>query len=281
MEKGGTAGLLITVVLILVVTMGGGYYLFKADEPVARDGGPLVESPSEETPQAALSGAKGKVRATRSFVILDGGMVYTPFAVYYESGTDTDGEPLYTAVPSADPETFQVIGRAPPPPPPKPVTTFSQGYGQVFSGVAQGDPGESDIPYSITFYSDDESVYMVVATEGQTNAPQIVAGADPSTFQILSAEYSKDINHVYVVIVHCVLDTCAGTITIVAGADPATFQAFPTAQSVMNSDCTGYVIADSQDANHVFNNGQIVDGVSVYLIGENGECDDTPQLVSP
>lgn len=279
MERGGVGGLLLLVFCILAGVMWGTYYLFKADEAPARAPTPLVETAEQLEPKGGVN-----VRATRSFVILDGAMAFTPLAVYFRSGTDTDGEPLYTRLEGADPSTFETIGTAVPPlPPPAPAPQpvgISQGFGITYVGFTEVGE-ETGTPYSVTFYRDEDTVYMVVESGGSSSPPQVVVGADPDTFQILTAEYSKDDTQVFVVVVTCSGGTCTGTVSVVVGADPETFLAFPNTQSVMNSDCTGYVFADSQDANNVFNNGQVVDGVSVYLIGQNGECDDTPQLISP
>jgi len=280
MEKGGTFGLMLVVIAILVITIGGGYWLFKADPEPIREATPLVETQE--------NAGKG-VRATRSFVILDGGAyAYTSSHVYWRSGTDESGEALYTEIPGADPESFEKIGTVAP----RQQSSGSGGSGGPTSasqGSAQSttQTGASQIgtagstSYSITFYSDNNNVYITVTSGGQTSSPQIVAGADPDSFQILNAEYSKDDTYVYVVIVTCVGGSCSAVVSIVPGADPDTFQAFPSPQNVLNTDCTAYVVADGQDANHVYNNGVVVDGVSVYLIGQSGDCSDTPVLISP
>lgn len=291
MQRGGTIGLLLVVFGILVVTMWGGYYMFKADPEPERAPTPLVEV------------VPGSERKTRSYVILDNNFASGGGFVYYNSGTDSEGEPIYAVVRGADPETFKKIGTVAPHIPGgasgnstqvAPILGGSSGSASQTvspstptqpSGPTQlgsaGGSGAAGTSYSVTYYSDENNVYMVIESGGQTSSPQIVVGADPETFQILNAEYSKDAEHVYVIIVTCDGGVCSASVSIVASADPDTFQAFPSSQNVLNSDCTGYVVADGQDANNVYNNGQIVDGVSVYLIGGGGNCDDTPVLISP
>ena len=295
MQRGGTIGLLLVVFGILVVTMWGGYYMFKADPVPERAPTPLVEVVPD-----------GDVRKTRSYVILDNSFATGGGFVYYKTGSDSEGEPIYSVVRGADPETFKKVGTVAPHIPGGVARSSTQtsalagGSGGSGQEVAQGSQpvsqtqtggttqlgsaggsGAAGTSYSITYYSDANNVYMVIESGGQTSTPQVVVGADPNTFQILNAEYSKDAAHVYVIIVTCTSGVCTASVSIVASADPATFQAFPSAQNVLNSDCTGYVVADGQDANSVYNNGQIVDGVSVYLIGGGGSCDNTPVLISP
>lgn len=283
-------GLLVVVFGILMATMWGGYYAFKADPEPERAPTPLVEVvPDSE-------------RKTRSYVILDNSFASDGGFVYYRTGSDGAGEPVYAIVRGADPETFKKVGTVSPHIPgdasrsstqASSVVGGSGGSGQVVVQGSQtvtqtttqlgsaGGSGASGTSYSITYYSDANNVYMVIESGGQTSSPQVVIGADPATFQILNAEYSKDAEHVYVIIVTCTSGVCTASVSIVASADPATFQAFPSAQNVLNSDCTGFVVADGQDANNVYNNGQIVDGVSVYLIGGGGSCDTAPVLISP
>lgn len=302
MQRGSTAWIFLAVFGILVVTMWGGYHIFKV-EP---DNAPLA--PSE---LVTVQEDSGKVRKTRSFVVLDNSFAYSAGKVYYRSGTAQDGEPLYSILPVKDPESFSKVGSASAPAGTAHTSYISGSggpstYAQSAYASQSAEPvtsGQSTSPqeplnaggstqlgsaygtgspeYSVSYYTDGENVYMIIESGGTTSEPQVVIGADPDTFEVLNAEYAKDDTHVYVVIVTCVGGSCSASVSIVASADPDTFQAFPNAQNVYNSDCTGYVVADSQDANHVYNNGQVVDGVSVYLIGEGGSCDDTPVLISP
>lgn len=265
-----------------------------------------AEPESERAPTPLVEVVPDNERKTRSYVILDNSFASGGGYVYYKTGSDSAGEPVYAVVRGADPETFKKVGTVSPHIPggaprssaqtsslvggssgsaqevaqSSQTVTQTQSSGPTQLGSAGGS-GAAGTSYSITYYSDANNVYMVIESGGQTSSPQVVVGADPDTFQILNAEYSKDAEHVYVIIVTCTDGVCSATVSIVASADPATFQAFPSAQNVLNSDCTGYVVADGQDANNVYNNGQIVDGVSVYLIGGGGYCDDTPVLISP
>ncbi len=289
MQRGGTVGLILAVFGILVVTIGGGYWLWREDATP-----PAVLAPVEEP------AGTHNVRKTKSFVVYDSNFAYNGRTLYYRSGTDkATGEPLYSIAPVANPEGFQRLGGATAPASSSSSFGGASTYPQAAYSVGQSQPQQESQPaqsgttglgsalgtgspqYSVSYYTDGENVYMVVETESGSSAPQVVVGADPDTFEVLNAEYATDESNVYVVIVTCVGDTCTATISIVASADPDTFQAFPNQQQVLNEDCSGYVIADAQDQYSVFNNGQVVDGVSVYLIGESGSCDDTPVLISP
>lgn len=290
MQRGGTVGLILAVFGILVVTIGGGYWLWREDATP-----PAVLAPVEEP------AGTHNVRKTRSFVIYDSNFAYNGRTLYYRSGTDRGtGEPLYSIAPVANPEEFQKVGSATVPASSSSIQSGGSTYAQAAyvgsqSGSSQQQQnaqssgntslgsalGTGSPQYSVSYYTDGENVYMVIETASGATEPQVVVGADPETFEILNAEYAVDDSHVYVVIVTCVGDSCTATISIVAAADPDTFQAFPNQQQVLNADCTGYVVADAQDQYSVFNNGQVVDGISVYLIGESGSCDDTPVLISP
>jgi hypothetical protein len=288
MQKGGTVGLLLVVFGILVITIGGGYWLWREDTAPPPVLGPVVQPEGTQN-----------VRKTRTFVVYDSNFAYNGTTLYYRSGKDrTTGEPLYSVAPVRAPEKFEKVGSATVPASSSNSLSGSSTYSQssYSAGTSQSQQSQQTLggttglgsalgtgspQYSVSYYTDGENVYMVIETESGASAPQVVVGADPETFQILNAEYAKDESHVYVVIVSCAGDTCTATISIVASADPDTFQAFPNTQQVLNTDCTGYVSADAQDQYSVFNNGQVVDGISVYAIGESGSCDDTPVLISP
>lgn len=296
MQKGGTVGILLVVIGILAAVVWGGYSIFGDEEPM-----PVAQQLAQD------SATQEDTRATRSYVILDNSFAYSGGYVYYKSGESSAGEPTYSIVPQADPATFQKIGSASPPQPASrpasggsgaagggsgSVTTGSGSSGQstasqsISQGSTQSELGSiggsgGGSTYSVTYYSDENNVYVTVETDGQTSEPQVIVGADPDTFEILNAEYAKDNEHVYVIIVTCIGGTCSASVSVVESADPDTFQAYPNSQNVLNSNCSGYVVADGQDAYHVYNNGQVVDGISVYLIGTGGTCDDTPVLISP
>lgn len=306
MQKGGTVGIVLVLGSVLVPIVWVVYAIFiKSDEaPVVQESAPEVQQTSSKA-----------VSATRMSVIFDGNIGFDSSFVYYRSGVDNAGAPVYTPVPQAKVESFKKLGTVIPPASKESSNIFSSGASVVFTGGGNSSSAQNSssvtsssasspvsesqsesqsqseigslsdtsggTSYSITYYADDENVYMVIESGGVVSTPQIVSGADPDTFQILSTEYAKDESHVYVILVTCIGDVCTATVSIIASADPTSFQAFPSEQSVLNADCTGYVTADSQDAYHVFNNGQVVDGISVYLIGGGGSCDDTPVLISP
>lgn len=287
MQKGSTLGIILAAFGVLVLVMWGGYYFFKEDQGPA----PVIIQDSERA-------AQEEKKATRSFVVFDSNFSYSNGSVYYRSGSDASGAPVYTLLPVAEPESFQKIatvsgssdtdayagfGR----------DTYAQSSyfpGQV--GLSGGNQQESNTTqlgsasgsgggYSVSYYTDGENVYVVVSSGGNTGTPQIVPGADPDTFEVLNSEYSSDGEHVYVIVVTCVGTSCSASVSVVGGADPDTFQPYPNQQQVMNADCTAYVLADAQDNRYLYNNGQVIEGISVYLIGSGGDCDNTPVLISP
>ena len=110
---------------------------------------------------------------------------------------------------------------------------------------------------------------------------QILQGADPSTFQVLSPTYAKDANNVYVVHTTCdELGNCTGTITVIPGANPATFETFHDTK-VPDPDGTGTIIIDARDDNNIYYYGTWVgplpdpDDHTVHIET------DRPVLISP
>lgn len=282
-------GIVLSAFGVLVVVLWGGYYFFKEEQEAA----PILSTEADIV-------EPGKKDGTRSFVVFDSNFAYSGGSLYYRSGSDSAGEPVYTIVPVKEPDAFYKIASTP-----VVSRSSSAGFGgsgavyaqasyvgqsasQAQSSQAQGSgsgqlgsQSSGDSSYTVSYYSDGENVYVVVSSGDTTSNPQIVPGADSDTFHTLSSEYVADDDTVYVVTVTCAGENCSVTVSVVAGADPDTFQAFANQQQVMNADCTGYVTADAQDQNYLYNNGQVVNGVSVYAIGSGGDCDNTPVLISP
>lgn len=139
---------------------------------------------------------------------------------------------------------------------------------------------KSDTNAQVTYYRDDDQVFVQVDTldtiGGTTTQVQVVT-ADPASFQILDDTYAKDDTNVYLVSWVCQGEDCTLVLDIVFGADPETFHTFQETQ-VPQSDGTGSVTADAQDATHVFDNGVIVDTV---ITPGSQDVDTTPKLISP
>lgn len=302
MQKGSVAGYVIVGLAVVGALIWSGFRIF-------------ADTPTEEIPQNSQSesesrGSERETNSARSFLVFDSNFAYSGDTVYYRSGTTSSGEPEYLPLPSANPDTFRKIGSASPQSNATPAASQAGGgtsgssnsllvYGIGFSNgtvAAQGSGQSSGVSgvqsslgstaggggsYSVSYYSDGQYVYMVVESSDGSSTPQIVPGADPDTFEILNAEYAADKDHVYVVIVSCTNGSCSAIVSIVESADPGTFQVFASEQELVNANCSGTVTADAQDQNYVYNNGQVVDGISVYLIGAGGDCDDTPVLISP
>lgn len=301
MQRGAAAAPVFIGIGVIVIAIVA-YIVLRDDAPIETPQATPVAQEQEEP-----LGTKN-VRKTRSFVVLDNNFAYAGGNVYYRSGKASDGEPLYSVLPVAQPEDFHKVGEARAAPGQASLASYS-GSGSAYSQSAYqayvssgGSPetapdtaptssggttalgsatGSGAPDYSVSYYTDGENVYVVVETPGGSSEPQVVVGADPDSFEVLSAEYASDDDNVYVVTVTCIGDSCSATVSIVASADPDTFQVYANDQQILNSDCTGYVTADSQDGTHVYNNGQVVYGISVYLIGQGGECDNTPVLISP
>lgn len=282
-------GIILAAFGVLAVVLWGGYFFFKEEQEAA----PILSTEADVVQQE-------RPRGTRSFTVFDNNFAYFGGSLYYRSGTDDAGEPLYTILPVAEPDSFQKIASVVAPPR-TPGSSFigsgsvyaqssymtaqnsTQSQSQTENGSQQLGSAQSSgqSSYTVSYYTDGENVYVVVSSGNSASTPQIIPGADPDSFHVLNSEYAADENNVYVVVVTCVGDSCSASVNIVDGADPDTFQPFPNQQQVMNADCTGYVIADAQDQNYLYNDGQVVDGVSVYLIGSGGDCDNTPVLISP
>lgn len=97
------------------------------------------------------------------------------------------------------------------------------------------------------FYMDSQHVYFFSGT-----SIEIVQGADPNTFQVLSAVYAKDANNVYVVHTTCdENNNCTGTITVIPGASPSTFVTFHDTV-VREPGATGTVTIDARDDKNIY-----------------------------
>lgn len=97
------------------------------------------------------------------------------------------------------------------------------------------------------FYVDSQHVYFFSGT-----SMQILQGADPNSFQVLSPTYAKDNNNVYVVHTEC--DTngdCTGTVTVIPGANPDTFDTFHDT-TVPDPDGSGTVVIDAKDDHNIY-----------------------------
>ncbi len=97
------------------------------------------------------------------------------------------------------------------------------------------------------FYMDSQHVYFFTGT-----SIEILQGADPGSFQVLSPTYAKDDNNVYVI--HTTCDdtgTCTGTVTVIPGANPDTFQTFHDT-TVPDPDGSGTVKIDAKDDSNIY-----------------------------
>lgn len=282
MQKGGVPA---TVYLIggFAVVLGW-WWFFSGGEPE-----PIREaSHAQEMQETVVQTVdRAGVRLARSVTTFNDTFVFGGGSVWYRSGTSGSGEKEYKQLPGADASSFSQIGVVHAPSneaarsAPQTSSDSRSQQPQIQLGASSGTTESGATSYRIAFYADNNNVYIVVESGGQTSAPLAIFGADPDTFQILNVEYVKDANHVYAIEVTCTGNSCTAQVSVVEGADPDTFQAFSNSTQVYNSDCTAFVTVDGQDRYHMFNNGAAVDGVSIYLIGENGTCDDTPVLVSP
>ncbi len=140
-------------------------------------------------------------------------------------------------------------------------------------GIPGKATGKGTMP---AFYMDSQYVYFFSG-----NSVQILTGADPSTFQVLSPVYAKDANHVYVVQTTCDENgNCTGVVTIIPAADPTSFETFHDTV-VPDPDGTGTVTVDAHDDNNIYYYGTWVgplpdpDDHSVHPDVDN------PVLISP
>lgn len=97
------------------------------------------------------------------------------------------------------------------------------------------------------FYMDSQHVYFFTGS-----AIEILQGADPNSFQVLSPTYAKDNNNVYVVQTTCDAEgNCTGTVSVIPGADPGNFQTFHDT-TVPDPDGTGTVVIDAKDDENIY-----------------------------
>lgn len=173
-------------------------------------------------------------------------------------GIDQDGNKTYTYIKAdviADIKTFHKV----------PV------LGGTEAGRSQGGRGGGP-----AFYMDSQHVYFFTG-----NSVEIVHGASPSTFQVLSPTYAKDENNVYVVTTTCdEAGNCTGTITVIPGANPDTFVTFNETVAP-DPDGSGTVTIDAKDDDNIYYYGTWVgplpdpDDHSVHPDTDN------PVLISP
>jgi hypothetical protein len=144
--------------------------------------------------------------------------------------TGAGSAPKYIEVHVADEKTFRKV----------PVVGGAEGVRGKNNPAAGNGRGPA-------FYIDSQNVYFFSGT-----TMEVVAGADPNSFQQLSPGYAKDANNVYVVNTTCdVNGECTGTLTVIPGADPGTFQTFyPT--EVPDPNGTGTVTIDAKDEGNIY-----------------------------
>ncbi len=184
---------------------------------------------SAPTPEDDAAPAKAQ-----SLVSFDDNFFSDGTSYYFRvaDGVDQDGKRTYTYIKAdaiADIKTFHKV----------PV------LGGTEPGATQrGNKGGGSGP---AFYMDSLYVYFFTGT-----SVEVVQGAHPNTFQVLSPTYAKDENNVYVVTTTCDTDgTCTGTITVIPNADPGTFQTFHETQ-VPDPDGTGTVPVDAKDNTSIY-----------------------------
>ncbi len=156
----------------------------------------------------------------------------TSFFFRISDGVDENGKRTYSYIKAdviADIKTFHRV----------PVLGGTEaGRSQRTGGASGSGPA---------FYMDSQNVYFFT---GQS--VEIVQGADPATFQVLSPTYAKDANNVYVVTTTCDTDgNCTGTITVIPGANPGSFETFHET-TVPDPDGTGTVTIDAKDDQNIY-----------------------------
>lgn len=188
--------------------------------------------------------------------------IFTDGADFYiriSDGYDENGNKTYSYIKAdiADKKTFHKV----------PV------LGGTETATKKGGTAGGTMP---AFYMDSQHVYFFSGT-----SIDIVQGADPNTFQVLSPTYAKDANNVYVVNTTCdASGDCTGTITVIPGANPSTFETFHDT-TVPDPDGSGTVVIDAQDDNNIYYYGIWVgplpdpDDHSVHPETDN------PVLISP
>lgn len=252
-ERGGVG---IPVVLALVggvVVLYIGYaFVGTLRQPDFSEPAPVL------TPQATE--ASDEPARAQSFVSFDDNFYQAEGNFYFRisDGYDIEGNKQYRYIKAeiADIKTFHKVPMS----------------GDLESGK-QKSVGGGTMP---AFYIDSQHVYFFSG-----NDLQILQGADPSSFQVLSPVYAKDDNNVYVI--HTTCDgsgSCTGTVTVIPGADPGSFETFHDT-TVPDPDGTGEVTIDAKDEDNIYYYGTWIgplpdpDDHSVHPETDN------PVLISP
>ncbi len=225
-QKGG-AGIPVVVSIVGgLVVLYVGYTL--VGSMIATD---IPDAPAASTTSAEPSAPSQPAKA-QSFVSFDDNFYQSggDFYIRISTGVDDAGNKIYSFIKAdiADAKTFHKV-------------PILGGEDNGISGKANGNgtmPG---------FYMDSQHVYFFTGT-----SVEVIAGADPNSFQVLSPVYAKDANNVYVVNTTCdASGNCTGTITIIPGANPSTFETFHETV-VPDPDGTGTVTIDAKDDGNIY-----------------------------
>ena len=201
-QKGGVG---IPVVLALI---GGAVVLYIGYSLIGKLGSQSIPDQPINTTPVSQSTRSSEPSHAQAYVSFDDNFYESgsDFYIRIGGGLDENGKVTYTYIKAdiADAKTFHKV----------PVLG---GADSNIKGKSTG--GGGSVP---AFYMDSVHVYFFTGT-----SIEVLTGADPSSFEVLSPTYAKDNNSVYVV--HTTCDdqgNCTGTVTVIPGADPGTFQTF-------------------------------------------------------
>lgn len=254
----GAAGIIIIAVVGLVL-FGGGYVLVKkwssSDTPSTKAQAAAEQEVITVAPAPAASNqsrfpgfAVMNIPRVTQLTRVDASVSKTKDSVYVMTNSG------YFKIATPDPESFERLYASASSETPAPHST------------AAANPSSAS-QNTVTYYKDSKNVYVLEqpassASEG-TAAPAlaVLLGADPATFVILSAEYAKDAQHVYLIITVCNEGVCTQALKVIEGADLATFKAYEES-IIQPPGSTETILIDAADVNNLYYVGDVIASAS-------------------
>ena len=196
-QKGATGVVVAFVAAVLFLVGGGGYLLLKARSTPETA---AAASPSQDESIAPVTGRPtfrryvGTTMKTpppsRGVAIVDTRMSKSEDAVYYKKDVKAaPGAEAYVEIKIPDPASLVRIY-------PNPDSDKKAPGALPQSKNIYTPPPSNDTAY----YKDSENVYVLEESSSQGGVTlTIVEAADPATFQLLSDQYAKDSQHVYLI----------------------------------------------------------------------------------